>query len=41
MLDDAVDDDFSPDEDFSVVDAAFSFEPLSDFSDDAARLSLR
>lgn len=41
MLADVFDDDFSPDEDFSVVDAVFSFEPPSDFSDDGARLSLR
>ena len=41
MLDDVVDDDFSPDEDLSVVDADFSFEPPSDFSDEGARLSLR
>lgn len=41
MLDDVVDDDFSPDEDFSVVDAVFSFAPPSDFSDAGERLSLR
>ena len=40
MLDDVVDDDFSPDEDFSVADAVFSVEPPPDCSDDPGPLAL-